>query len=160
MDYQIQVEHVESQLTAVVRLRAAQHELPQVIPKACGEVWDYARAARLPKPGRHVALYLDGVMNIECGAEVFQPFAGNDRVVCSALPAGLVATTAHFGPYNRLGDAHSAVLKWCASQGYTLAGPSWEVYGHWHDDPAQLRTDVFWLLHEPREATGQGTSTT
>jgi hypothetical protein len=23
---------------------------------------------------------------------------------------------------------------------------SWELYGHWEDDPAKLRTDVFYLL--------------
>jgi hypothetical protein len=31
-----------------------------------------------------------------------------------------------------------------------LAGPNWEVYGHWTDewnsDPAKIRTDVFYLL--------------
>ena len=25
---------------------------------------------------------------------------------------------------------------------------SWEVYGHWSEDPAQLRTDVFYLLSQ------------
>ncbi len=29
-----------------------------------------------------------------------------------------------------------------------LAGPSWEVYGHWHEDPAQLKTDIYYLLRE------------
>jgi effector-binding domain-containing protein len=98
-----------------------------------------------------LALYLDGEMNIECGVEVFQPFAGNDRVICSCTPAGLVATAAHIGPYNRLGEAHKAVHEWCADHGHLLAGPSWEVYGHWTDDPAQLRTDVFWLLQAAGE---------
>jgi hypothetical protein len=31
-----------------------------------------------------------------------------------------------------------------------LAGPNWEVYGHWQDewnsDPSKIRTDVFYLL--------------
>jgi effector-binding domain-containing protein len=85
-------------------------------------------------------------MNIEVGVEVFQPFAGNGRVVCSSIPAGVVATAAHFGPYHRLGEAHDAVLKWCAAQGHALAGLSWEVYGHWDEDPAKLRTDVYWLI--------------
>jgi effector-binding domain-containing protein len=146
MEYQVQVQHVEAQLTGVVRCQVKQSELPTVVPKLCGEVWTYFRAMNFPKPGRHIALYHDGEMNIEVGAEVFQPFTGNDRVVCSQTPAGLVATTTHWGSYSRLGDAHGAVHKWCADQGYTLAGPSWEVYGHWNDDPAQVRTDVFWLL--------------
>ena len=27
-----------------------------------------------------------------------------------------------------------------------LAGPCWEVYGDWHDDPAKRRTDMYHLL--------------
>ena len=56
----------------------------------------------------------------------------------------------HFGPYNRLGEAHQAIRDWCANHGYSLAGPNWEIYGHWLDawnaDPGQIRTDVFYLL--------------
>jgi effector-binding domain-containing protein len=154
MEYQVNVGPVASQLTAVVRFQARQAELPTVIPRACGEVWEFMRSSGLPRPGRHLALYLDGVMNIECGAEVFQPFTGNDRVVCSSTPAGSAATAAHWGPYNRLGDAHRAILQWCADHGHELAGPSWEVYGHWEDDPAKLRTDVFYLLKAAGELPG------
>jgi effector-binding domain-containing protein len=146
MEYQVLVQQVPSQLTAVVRYRTTQRELKVVVPKACGEVWAFMRSANLPRPGRNLALYLDGEMNIECGVEVSQPFTGNEHVVCSSTPAGLVATTAHFGPYDHLGDAHKAVHSWCAAHGHTLAGPSWEIYGHWTDDLTQLRTDVFWLL--------------
>ena len=152
MQYQVRVENVEPQLTAVIRLRARPEQLSTVIPAACGEVWEFARAGNLPRPGRHVAIYFDGEINIECGAEVFQHFAGNDRVICSSTPAGLAATTAHFGPYNRLGDAHRAIVKWCADHGHEFAGPNWEIYGHWDDDPAKLRTDVFYLLKSaPKE---------
>ena len=148
MNYQVRLERVEPQLTAVIRGQAKQADLPKVVPAWCGEVWNFARAAGLPKPGRHVALYLDSEINLEVGAEVTQPFTGDGRVVCSQLPAGLVATAAHFGPYGLLGGAHSAVVKWCKDQGHAFAGPSWEVYGHWDDDPAKVRTDVFYLLRE------------
>ncbi len=154
MAYQVQIQRIASQLTAVVRFRAGVGELATLIPQACGEVWTFLRAGNFPKPGRNLALYLDGVMNIECGVEVFQPFVGNGRVVCSSTPAGLVATAAHFGRYDRLGEAHAAVRRWCSDQGYALAGPSWEVYGHWTDDPTLLRTDVFWLLQDTAPAPG------
>jgi effector-binding domain-containing protein len=146
MPYQVHVRHVASQTTAVVRCRAKPSELSQVVPAGCGEVWAFVRSAGLPRPGRNLALYLDGEINLEVGAEMDQPFTGNDRVVCSSTPAGLVATTVHLGPYHRLGDAHDAIVKWCSANGHALAGPNWEVYGHWIDDPAQLRTDVFYLL--------------
>jgi effector-binding domain-containing protein len=146
MEYQVSVQQVASQTTAVVRRRASVSELAQVVPQACGEVWTFVRAAQLPRPGRHVALYLDNAINLEVGAEVAQPFDGNERVFCSCTPAGRVATTMHLEPYNRLGEAHRAICQWCAAHGHALAGPCWEVYGHWNDDPAKLRTDVFYLL--------------
>ena len=140
-------------LTAVVRDCVPPGGLPQFVPAACGEVWSFVRAAGLPKPGRHVALYLDAQGSVEVGAEVSAPFAGNDRVHCSQLPAGRVATTVHFGPYLRLFEAHDRIRQWCAGHGHRLAGISWEIYGHWEEswnaNPSQIRTDVFYRLEEP-----------
>jgi effector-binding domain-containing protein len=146
MEYQVHTENVAPLITAVVRRQAKQHELSKAIPQACGDVWSFVRSANLPNPGRHVAVYLDCVINFECGVEMTQPFADSDPFFCSSTPAGLVATTAHIGPYNQLGDAHKAIVDWCASRGLTLAGPNWEIYGHWADDFTKLRTDVFYLL--------------
>jgi len=42
--------------------------------------------------------------------------------------------------------AHVAIHNWAREKGYKLARPSWEVYGHWNDDPAKLRTDIFYLI--------------
>ena len=154
MEYQVRIEQVDPTMTAVVRRRAGQHELATVVPQACGEVWAFFRASQLPHPGRNLAVYLDGEINLECGVEVFQPFSGDGQVVCSSTPAGMVATTTHLGPYNRLGEAHAAILKWCSDRGHALAGPNWEVYGHWTDDPSQLRTDVFYLLQDAGEPGG------
>jgi hypothetical protein len=52
----------------------------------------------------------------------------------------------HLGDYGRLGDANAAIQAWCRANNRVRAGASWEVYGHWHADPAQLRTDVYYLL--------------
>lgn len=110
MLYQIELKHFGPGYTAVIRSRVRKEELSKFVPAACGEVWSFARSAGLPKPGRHVALYLnDGEGSVEVGAEVSEPFSGNGRVECSRLPAGPVATTTHFGPYGRLGEAHKAI---------------------------------------------------
>ena len=153
MNYQVEVKHSEPTTTAVIRNRVRKEELSKFVPLACGEVWSFARSAGLSRPGRHVALYLnDGQGSVEVGAEVGEPFAGNDRVQCSQLPAGRVATTVHLGPYGRLGDAHEAIREWCAQHGHRRSNVSWEIYGHWQDswnsDPSKIRTDVFYLLDE------------
>ena len=112
MHYQIEVTQCRRILTAVIRSRVSVKELPRFVPAACGEVWSFIRSAGLPRPGRHMALYLDAQGSIEVGAEVSEPFAGNERIHCSQLPPGRVVTTVHFGPYGRLWEAHAAIREW------------------------------------------------
>jgi effector-binding domain-containing protein len=73
-----------------------------------------------------------------------------EELIPSSTPSGQVATITHWGPYQELGRTHNAIQNWCADQGHALAGPSWEIYEHWqeswNDDPAQIRTDVFYLI--------------
>src|SRR5437588_1908977 len=150
MEYVVRLEQLGSRPLAVVRRRAKQQELSKVVPDACGTVWNVVRAQQIPGPGRHVAVYLDGQINLEVGVELDAPFAGYGDVVASATPAGPVATTTHYGPYGLLHEAHAAIRLWCGNNGYTLAGPNWEIYGHWKDewnsDPNKICTDVFYLL--------------
>ncbi len=53
-----------------------------------------------------------------------------------------VATTIHMGPYSEIPSAHGAVRQWCEDHAHEIAGPNWEVYGDWSDDPNRLRTDI------------------
>jgi effector-binding domain-containing protein len=91
-------------------------------------------------------LYLDDVPHVEVGVELTQPCPLTGRVVSSALPSGEVAMTVHWGSYAKLGAAHQAVQDWCAQNGRRAAGPRWEVYGPHHDDPAEVWTEVYYLL--------------
>jgi effector-binding domain-containing protein len=150
MEYVVRLELHSGCRLAVVRRRAASHELWKVVPAACGTVWNVILSQQVPGAGRHVAVYLDGQINLEVGVELDGPFGGHGEVVVSATPAGPVATTTHFGPYHLLREAHEAVCRWCANNGYTLAGPNWEVYVPWKDewntDPTKIATEVFYLL--------------
>jgi effector-binding domain-containing protein len=154
MMYDVHLEQVNSQPLAVVRRRARPRELATVVPQACGTVWRVLQALQVRGAGRHVAVYWDCAINLEVGAEVETPFPGHSEVVGSSTPAGTAVTATHLGPYDRLHEAHTAIHTWCAANGHTLAGPSWEVYGHWEDDPAKLRTDVFYLLKATGERAG------
>ena len=79
---------------------------------------------------------------IEFGVGAKAPFAPVGRVEYRQVPGGDVATTTHWGDYSLLGPAHQAVVDWCKAEGHALAGVSWEVYGHWSDDPSKRRTDI------------------
>src|SRR5512139_2162931 len=128
MLYEIKLTNAEAILTAVIRSRVKPRELSKFVPAACGEVWSFIRSAGLPRPGRHVALYLDAGL-VEVGVEVAEPFAGNDRIHCSQLPAGRVVTATHLGPYARLGGTHAGIRQWCAGRGHRLSTICWEIYG-------------------------------
>ena len=155
MAYTVHTERLESLPLAVIRRQARQSDLARLVPQDCGLVWTAVRAQQTPA-GRHVAIYWDGSIRLEVGVELQGAFVERDNVVRSATPAGAVAWTTHFGPYGGLGAAHDAIRGWCAANGRQLAGPSWEIYGHWlpewNSDPSLIRTDVFYLLSDPSSA--------
>jgi effector-binding domain-containing protein len=145
----VRVEEVSSIPLAVIRRQVSRSELPRVVPECCGLVWNAVRAQHA-KGGRHVAIYWDGSIRLDVGVELDGPFTERGDVVLSATPGGVVATTTHFGPYGGLASAHDTVHRWVRDNQRHLAGPSWEIYGHWlpewNSDPASIRTDVFYLL--------------
>jgi effector-binding domain-containing protein len=144
--YVVEAKQLSAQPIAVVRRRAAPAKYPTIVPHACGDVWTFIRLHCIAGTGRNVAVYLDQDGNIECGVEVPASFVGDGTVFLSTTPSGFVAQTQHMGPYQRLGEAHLAIRHWCAAHNHRLSGPNWEIYGHWHDDPHQLKTDVFYLI--------------
>jgi effector-binding domain-containing protein len=151
--YAVQLQRLDSVPLAVIRRQASASELARVVPECCGLVWNAARAQQTPA-GRHVAVYWDGSIRLEVGVELMGPFAERGDVVRSATPAGAVASATHFGPYGGLGAAHDAVRAWCRDNNHQLAGPKWEIYGHWQRewdaDPSRIRTDVYYLVDDRR----------
>jgi effector-binding domain-containing protein len=155
--YDVHVSQQRSVPVAVVRRVARPAEFSRLVPEYCGVVWEFVRARQL-KAGRNVAIYWDSSVRLEVGVELDGEFPESDTVVRSATPAGLVASVVHFGPYQQLGAAHDAVHRWSAQHGNRLAGPRWEVYGHWqrdwNGDPSKIRTDVCYLLESAASTAG------
>ena len=145
----VQLQHLNSVPLAVIRRQANPSELSRLVPECCGLVWREVRAQK-SKAGRNVAIYWDGSIRLEVGVELLGQFAESGEIVRSATPAGMVASATHLGPYHGLGDAHEAVRRWCKANNRSLAGPNWEIYGHWQPewnaDPSQIRTDVYYQL--------------
>jgi effector-binding domain-containing protein len=91
-------------------------------------------------------LYKDDRPDVEVGVLVSGWFQSEGRVAASELPGGEVATAVHRGDYSQLHVTHDAVRNHALDRGRELAGPRWEIYGHWREDPSELETEVFWLL--------------
>jgi len=72
MPYQIDLIETNPIRTAVIRSRVRPQELAKFVPAACGEVWSFIRSAGLSRPGRHLALYLDGQGTVEVGIRMLR----------------------------------------------------------------------------------------
>jgi effector-binding domain-containing protein len=144
--YEFTVADAAARPTAVVPATTTWQEFPNLWGELLGEVWACLRAGGIERGCRNVMLYLDDVPHVEVGVELSRPCPLTGRVVSSELPAGKVAMTVHWGSYALLGDAHRAVLDWCAANGHRLAGARWEVYGPHRADPAEVWTEVYYLL--------------
>jgi effector-binding domain-containing protein len=145
VEYEISLQQVASRPTAVIAETTTWAEFGSLWRTLLDEVYAVLRSDGSLRPGCNVMLYRDDVPNVEVGVELTDPFTASGRVMRSALPAGLVATTVHRGPYEQLGAAHRAVREWCAARGHGLAGARWEIYGDWREDPGELQTEVSYL---------------
>jgi effector-binding domain-containing protein len=143
--YPVTITEVEAQPLAVVRRRAPLNELGPTLKGAFDEVWAFLRTNGVTT-NHNVVLYFDQVFNLEAGVQVLSPLPPSQTVYTSETPSGRVATTTHWGSYDELPLAHTAIARSIIANGLLAAGPNWEVYGDWDDDPAKVRTDVYYLL--------------
>jgi effector-binding domain-containing protein len=140
---------VTSRHLAVVRDRRSRSQLGGQLLPLLDRVYAAVKAGRIAKGGHNVFVYRDGTedhVTVEIGIEVAAPFDALDGVACSQTPSGDVVSTVHVGAYSGLGAAHDALVGWCRQSDVARAGVWWEVYGDWHEDPAQVETEVFQLL--------------
>jgi effector-binding domain-containing protein len=112
-------------------------------------VYAAARAGAVHLDGQNIFIYRAATadqLTVDFCVGVTAPFVAAGAVVPVETPHGVAAMTTHHGDYGKLGEANEAILAWCRAHDRRRAGPSWEVYGHWHEDPAKLRTEVYYLL--------------
>ena len=146
MSHEVSEETVAARPTAVVPATTTWPEYPTLWKVLLDEVWACLRAGGVTGGCRNVMLYLDEVPHVEVGVELAQPCPLTGRVVASSLPGGTVAKCVHWGTYDGLGGAHEAVKDWIRDRDRARAGPWWELYGPHRDDPAEVWTEVYYLL--------------
>jgi effector-binding domain-containing protein len=146
MSHRVTVTQVAARPTAVVAATTTWQEFPALWKELLDEVWACLRAGGVSRGCPNIMFYRDSVPNVEVGVELTQPCSLTGRVVASTLPAGEVAMVVHIGGYAGLASAHQAVHDWSAAQERPLAGPRWEIYGPHTDNPAELKTEIFYLL--------------
>ncbi len=147
--YEVREVSVVPRHVAGVRAQVARGRVAQEFRRQLDLVYAAARTGAVHLDGQNVFVYravTGDELTVEFCVGVTRPFAGAGPVLALQTPGGAAAMTTHRGDFGRLGDAHAAILAWCRAKGRMGAEISWEVYGHWHEDPAQLRTEIYYLL--------------
>ncbi|HXQ46254.1 MAG TPA: GyrI-like domain-containing protein [Caulobacteraceae bacterium] len=150
MSYDVTVVDVAPTPLAAVRARTDRAGLGKEIPACLDQVYALVRARKTTGLGHNVVVYpaFDGsAIEILCGVQTPSPIAPEGAVIAAESPAGRAATVAYFGPYDQMHPAHEAIHRWLGAQGLK-SDVSWEVYGDWSDDPATLRTDIYYRIVE------------
>ena len=151
--YEVSEVIVTARPVAGVRAQVPRGRVAQEFRRYLDQVYDAARAGAVSLDGQNIFIYRAATadeLTVDFCVGAAAPFAAAGAVLPLETPSGVAAMTTHHGDYGRLGEANAAILAWCRANDRVRADPSWEVYGHWHADPAQLRTDVYYLL----QATG------
>lgn len=150
MGYDITIAPVDRRPTLVARFHAPPHELGARFLEWLPRVADVVIAAGCRVVAAPFARYLgaDGdVLHVEAGLVLDREVRGQDDIFAADLPGGHVAKTVHVGSYATLGEAHSALRAWVASNGRSVTGAPYELYvsdpSEGDDDPAHWRTEVY-----------------
>lgn len=82
----------------------------------------------------------------DIGVRLSKPFDRDSVLTCVMTPSGLAAHARHHGPYSVLPEIHANMRAWCIEQNRPITGLFWEHYAVWHEEPARLVTDIYFLL--------------
>ena len=152
MNYHVVTKSVSAQSLAAVRRRVRIAEVGRTWKPALDLVWEFLRHHEgLRTDGHNCFLYHhpapgEAEMVVDFGVQVIRPFEDAGEVIYTETPAGEVAVTTHIGSYGKLAAAHEAINSWRAVTGRTFGACSWEIYGDWTDNEAELETQVVYLL--------------
>lgn len=147
--YEVHEVEVVARRVAGVRARVPRGQVAQHFGPALDQVYAAGRSGAVMLDGQNIFIYRSAtrdMLEVEFCVGVTSPFEAVGAVLPLETPAGAAAMTRHIGDYAGLIAANAAIVAWCESHGRRRLGPSWEVYGHWHDDPARRWTDVYYLL--------------
>ena len=147
--YEIVQVNVAPRRVAGVRAKVRRGRVAQEFGRHLDQVYAAARTGAVHLDGQNIFIYRGAgpdMLAVDFCVGVTKPFTAAGAVRPLETPGGIAATTTHIGDYQRLGEATAAIVAWCRAHGRTPFGPAWEVYGHWHQDPAELRTEVYYLL--------------
>ncbi|MDQ6718856.1 MAG: GyrI-like domain-containing protein [Gemmatimonadota bacterium] len=147
--YEVREVNIAARQVAGVTATIAHGQVGRQFKRYLDQVYAAAREGAVQLDGQNIFVYraaTDDELTVDFCVGVTAPFSAVGNVEPLQTPQGVAAMTTHVGDYGRMGEANAAIIEWCRANNRLRAGPSWEVYGHWDENPANLRTDVYYLL--------------
>ncbi len=141
------VTQTTTQLTAVIHLQIARHEIQRVMGPGLRELMSTVADQGIKPTGpwfvHHLTRPADG-WDFEISVPVSEPVVASGRVKPSQWPAMKVARTVYEGPYEGLAGAWGEFMDWLATSGHTPAEDLYETYVKGPEsspDPSTWRTE-------------------
>ena len=100
----------------------------------------------------HDGEYKERDVDVEAQKTVLGTYPDTEHVTFRTLPPVTFASTTFQGPYDKIGEANTAVAAWIRDNGYTYAGPSFNIYHvspHETDNPEEFITEVCYPIQKP-----------
>lgn len=108
-------------------------------------LWQEIRTKQLPNKGLNVWVYEEG-NQLFTGVELLAPPPSGSPLESKTVSLPKYAYFKHIGPYTQMKTTYDAAREECRKVGIRPCPPYLEIYGHHHDDPNQLETEMLWNL--------------
>jgi len=147
-DYQVVIKELAPMKIASVRGTVpTYHDIAMLIGKLAPVWTQHAHSIVGPVLAiYHDMEYREKDVDIEAAIPISRDLTLPDTISVRDLPREeTAATTLHRGPYETIGEAYTALMRWCEANSYELAGPDREVYltsPNDTDDPANYVTEL------------------
>ena len=149
MTHTIELIDVQDRTVLARELVAEEAELGHAIHSTLSAEYGFVRSSGLHPAGPPFVVYRDRVGEHRWDVEICAPIAEvpagppPEDMAVEWVPAGRVAKTVHYGPYDTLGEAYDELAQWIGAHGYTPAGPPRETYlSEAHTPPTDVATIV------------------
>jgi effector-binding domain-containing protein len=137
--------------TLGIRARAAQKDLPIVIPQLIQKVAGYFTEIGKPQTEPSYVAYFNEDMDnldVEIGFITPEKLTGKGEIVSGTIGGSKAVSCMYIGAYSLLYQGHEAAHRFVAENGYQHAGAAYEIY---LSDPArtpesELKTQVIVMI--------------
>lgn len=142
-----QVKYIDAMTVAYKRMRG----MYSSTPAGLGELYGFVGREGLAPVGMPTGVYLtmpDVVPEPEAQWELWAPVASDaaqrdedaSGIGIKVVPAAKVVSVMYTGPYDGVGPAYEAAMKWMSEHGHQPAGPPREL---WYSDPDEVAPEDY-----------------